>query len=400
MKTVSNLLKTITIGFILLVFSCQQEESILNKGTVTFSPATQTRNNARVQEVPKPAFALLSIKKENGEVVVEKKKLSLFSFGQGYVSENLELPTGSYQLTQFMILSADNSILYATPVEGSALAQFVADPLPISFTITENKNNLIVPQVLTVEPTDKPENFGYASFGFEVVAFNQNFIKKIETRDSNDGKLLSISYYTYSQNQLITIKSFLRDNDDFILANSVHLEYKNNLLYKVLRLQGNGLIGEYFYHYTNGQLSKVDVYSTGTLFASRKFSYFGNKVRITQQLANKAEEVSSYHEFEFIGNNINQYSRVENGVITKCYSYTYNENKYNPFHHFPPLFYIPFPFDNSNDLFGVINSENTINEKYDCLKSKPIQTPNYKYDVLGYPIESGISPNEYLVFYY
>ena len=64
-----------------------------------------------------PAFVLFSIKDSNGEVQ-ENIKLSLTSFGQRYISENLELQEGKYQLTQFVVLEEAEKIIYATPLEG------------------------------------------------------------------------------------------------------------------------------------------------------------------------------------------------------------------------------------------------------------------------------------------
>jgi hypothetical protein len=149
-------------------FSCGHEENLSQAlGKATFSLSKKTKSDGRVNDTAIPAFVLLNIKYSNGKVQ-ENIKLPLFSFGQSYLSDELLLPEGSYQLTQFAVLDA-SKVIYATPLEGSYLAEFVDDPLPIGFTITKEISTEVVPQVLAVTSTDTPEMFGLASFGFEVV---------------------------------------------------------------------------------------------------------------------------------------------------------------------------------------------------------------------------------------
>jgi hypothetical protein len=168
---VKNLLM-IGMPFFFLLFlsvSCQHEEKVSPaKGNAAFSFYQKDRSNGRTKETTTPAFVRLEIKDGSGNKQ-EEIKLSLFPFGQGYLSENLELPIGSYQLTQFVVLDASGTVIFATPLEGSELAKYIDNPLPIEFTIT-NEGTEIKPQVLAVDPEDSPELFGYASFGFELIS--------------------------------------------------------------------------------------------------------------------------------------------------------------------------------------------------------------------------------------
>jgi hypothetical protein len=329
-----------------LFISCQTDEMPQSTGAISFSLLNKIREENRTTGVVTPAFVLLSVKNEAGVMVLENKKLPLFSFGQSYVSENIELPLGNYKLTQFVVLDAANKTIYATPIEGSELAKYVEDPLPISFTVFENKTSLVVPQVLEIEPNDMPENFGYVSFGFEI--FTINTIKKTETRNVN-GLLLNYTIYVYNPvNKLIGIKSYLNIDGQFSLTNNISLEYKNNLLWKVSREQGNSISGEYIYFYVDGKLDKVDVYSNRSLFGSKLFSYSNNKVKITQPLVGKELDLSkNYVEYDVIDGNISKYTKVENGIVTNCYSYTYFTTHFNPYGDFEPLFFRAFPFGNS-----------------------------------------------------
>ena len=166
-------MKHIISGLSLIVlfsflFSCHEEESRSpDKGKVTFSPATVALPGGRVKETTTPAAVLLSIKDSHGDETVNVK-LTLTAFGPSYTSEHLELETGEYQLTQFQVLDADNRTLYAAPLEGSEMAEYVDDPLPLNFTVT-TEGVQITPEVLAVSENLTPELFGYAGFGFEVV---------------------------------------------------------------------------------------------------------------------------------------------------------------------------------------------------------------------------------------
>jgi hypothetical protein len=154
---------------LLLSFSCQPEENVSPpNGYATFSFDERHQAHGRDKEKPTPAYVLLSLQGTNGDKR-EEIKLSLFSFGTDYLSEKLELSTGSYQLTQFVVLDSSNRVIYATPYEGSELSQFVLDPLPIEF-IVGNVETQITPQVLAIQPTDNPGLFGYTSFGFDAIA--------------------------------------------------------------------------------------------------------------------------------------------------------------------------------------------------------------------------------------
>lgn len=157
--------------FILLVVlvSCSNEEdSLPTLGKANFSLSRKARDNGRVNEAVVPAFVLLSVRDSKG-ISKENIKLSLVVFGQSYISENLELKTGTYQLIQFAVLDAGNKVIYATPLEGSDLEKHVTNPLPLDFTIDENQNTQVIPEVVAVSSEDTPESFGLASFSFEVV---------------------------------------------------------------------------------------------------------------------------------------------------------------------------------------------------------------------------------------
>lgn len=155
---------------LLLAFSCDREEIESQKnGRATFTFNQQAGSNGRVETEAGPAFVFVNIEDAHGNTVVENQKMALLGFGSGYVTESLILPTGSYKLVTFLVLDENSKAIYATPLEGSEKADLVNDPLSIDFTVSENESTSVVPQVLSIQPTDVPEQFGYTSFRIDLV---------------------------------------------------------------------------------------------------------------------------------------------------------------------------------------------------------------------------------------
>jgi hypothetical protein len=155
----------------LLFSSCDREDNVEpTKGAVQFSfGRKQDNSGGRPSDSEIPSGIAISIRNAEGQLVVENEVLNLLSFGHGYVSESLELAPGNYAVTSFLVLDDTDNTLYATPLEGSELASLVEDPLPVSFTVSENNGTVLALQVVDVTETDTPEDFGYASFTFDIV---------------------------------------------------------------------------------------------------------------------------------------------------------------------------------------------------------------------------------------
>ncbi len=161
---------------LLLVFalnSCDDSEPSITKGKAIFALSSNniipTNTNGRISEIPTPAFLLLSIEDNEGKRTEVDKKMALHAFGKQYMTEDLELSTGDYHLTKFLVLDTTHKVIYASPLESADLAQYVSDPLPVHFSVKENTSTQIATQVLTVGASDTPEGFGYVSFDFDVV---------------------------------------------------------------------------------------------------------------------------------------------------------------------------------------------------------------------------------------
>jgi hypothetical protein len=153
---------------VLIAFSCREDEVITTKVLISFGIEQKDIESGRLKsEVP--SSLVVSVTKTDGTPVFENKKLALLQFGSGYITEGVELATGNYKITKFLVLNSMDKVVYATPLEGSDKATMVNDPLPIDFIVTTSAITNVVPQVLSVTSTDTPQSFGYTSFGFSIV---------------------------------------------------------------------------------------------------------------------------------------------------------------------------------------------------------------------------------------
>jgi hypothetical protein len=113
-------------------------------------------------------YLIVSVVNENGEVVMDDERLDLYNFGGQWITKEIRLKTGSYELTKFLVVDPLGNVLYATPIEGSPKAYLVNDPLPVRFEIMKDQVTSVVPEVLAVLESP-PEEFGYVTFSYSIV---------------------------------------------------------------------------------------------------------------------------------------------------------------------------------------------------------------------------------------
>jgi hypothetical protein len=195
-----KILQNSVLPFCLLLFflnSCRQEENILpTQGNVAFS---FSRENG-ISETAVPALVLFSIQDSKGGKL-ENIRLALYSSGENYVSENVKLQPGNYQLTQLLLLDAAYNVAYAMPMAGSDQSKFVTDPLPVGF-IVKQEDSHVNPQVLAVSDVENAALFGYATFDFDVVSLSPVVLIKT-------GVTISIGGITYENvDAIISVKGY------------------------------------------------------------------------------------------------------------------------------------------------------------------------------------------------
>lgn len=158
----------------LLHLSCTSEmeediDSIKSKGIQTFSISVEGVSSAKSTAnksapILEPTFALVSIEGNGGELIFERKKLSLIKVNGNYVTEDISIDAGNYNLTEFIITDADNVVISIAPMTGSDLAQLSETTLPFGFTVEADKSKNT--------PTESVDAEGFTSFDFGYGSLN------------------------------------------------------------------------------------------------------------------------------------------------------------------------------------------------------------------------------------
>ena len=159
MKYLSSLL------ILLMFLSCENgSDQDKEESKVQFSFVNAARSKASAAD----AKAIVISIEQSGTVVYDKTNLSVFDFNGNMVTTPLALPVGNYSITEFFVLDSLDSVIFATPLEGSLLENLVTDPLPIEFSVLSNQTVMISPEVISTE-SNNPSDFGFFGLGFGIV---------------------------------------------------------------------------------------------------------------------------------------------------------------------------------------------------------------------------------------
>lgn len=162
------------IVLVVFVFSSCEKNSDTSKGTAKFSIVSieslnQNKSAFTANDTALVSYhVMISVEDTEGNPVVTDELIPVYIFGSGFVSEEVELEAGNYNLTKFMLINPGGEVVAATPLEGSPLAYLVRDPLPIGFSISGGTSTIIAPDLLAVGD-HPPGDFGYISFGGQII---------------------------------------------------------------------------------------------------------------------------------------------------------------------------------------------------------------------------------------
>lgn len=119
-------------------------------------------------------YVVVSVANENGDLVLDNERIELYNFGGHWVTKEIRLKVGIYELIKFFVVDAAGNVRLAAPLKDSPKAYLVDHPLPLSFGIRKNEVTKVIPEVLVVE--EPPEAFGYITFSYSVVKTLDFFI--------------------------------------------------------------------------------------------------------------------------------------------------------------------------------------------------------------------------------
>ncbi|MCZ8020491.1 MAG: hypothetical protein O9302_08395 [Cyclobacteriaceae bacterium] len=191
-----NKAQSLLLLFLMLTVACEIEQDTKpeqGKFSLSFSGSS----NAKTSEVFAPTAVLISIKNSKGEIVLDLQRLELYNFfGQFFTSDNakLKLPVGEYQITDLLVVNAQNQVTHVVPKSGTPGAAGVVNVLPHKLFIKadeETKTTFVVTKV-----TKPAGEYGYATF--EVVE-NVNLTGKLKEILIDEGSgLTNKAVYQYN----------------------------------------------------------------------------------------------------------------------------------------------------------------------------------------------------------
>lgn len=175
MKTfIRLLLISLIVPSFILFHSCQKNIIDSNSlGTAEFSISvpegiSMTKSGTSGDSAIVSSQIMISVADMAGNAVFTDKLIPLYMFGTGFVSAKLEIKTGEFKLTKFMVINPAGTVIYAAPVSGSPLAYLASKPLPLKFNILPDMVTTVNPEVLVVG-NQLPSQFGYATFGVQII---------------------------------------------------------------------------------------------------------------------------------------------------------------------------------------------------------------------------------------
>ena len=167
--------KIIVFLAILLLFQqCSQNDPIENqsKPKITFSLSSPTLSSGRIKSggITGVSRVVISLTTSSGEEVMTRQRINVSAFGDGFITDPVELEAGHYKVADFFLVDDTGSVLYASPHKGSFLGKLLKHPLNQEFAVVRNKNTNLDVEVVSVEGMS-PEDFGYKSFSIKALEF-------------------------------------------------------------------------------------------------------------------------------------------------------------------------------------------------------------------------------------
>ena len=180
-----SLLLTLILACSTLPTESDDLETSQGKGSINFALSGVSSTNSNIlfstatNSEDTPQRVSISYRK-SGATSEATTSMELSAFGSSFVlADPISLEAGDYEVTKFDVLSSSGKTIYSTPMTGSLVDSFlkVKTSLIYSFTIISSKASTIDMQVVEVNKDSDPADFGRDAFTYEVISYNQFYIK-------------------------------------------------------------------------------------------------------------------------------------------------------------------------------------------------------------------------------
>lgn len=180
MKPFKSLLWMLVILPAFFFSSCEQIPDIKQEGTLELGVLIdqmegQLKSALEDTNDVVTHYIIVSVVNENGDLVLDNERIELYNFGGQWVTKEIRLKVGQYELIKFFVVDPAGNVRLASPMKDSPKAYLVDHPLPLPFGIKKDQVTRVVPEVLVVGE-EPPEAFGYVTFSYSVVKILNFFI--------------------------------------------------------------------------------------------------------------------------------------------------------------------------------------------------------------------------------
>ncbi|MEL6559137.1 MAG: LamG domain-containing protein [Bacteroidota bacterium] len=177
------------IGFLVILGSCNDNQSEQPTGQISLSVIQKAIKNGRLEVDENPVSISITINKGD-ETILDNEQYDISQFGTGFLIDPIVLEIGEYTVEEFLVYNASNEVIFATPKTGSQFEKFVDTPLPTGFTISADEVSELSLEVISTEGID-PEDLGYASIGFDILPVKNILVSVFSQAESTNSFIAS-----------------------------------------------------------------------------------------------------------------------------------------------------------------------------------------------------------------
>ncbi|MEM8506619.1 MAG: hypothetical protein AAF717_02265 [Bacteroidota bacterium] len=249
----------------------EEEGPGVSQGTqlfqIDFSAIESTRVPDGKFQTLEPAFALISIVDASDDAIYTRERFGLSENEGKFETDPIVLDTGTFTITEFIVLDANDVVISLVPKAGSALAVFTDTTLPFEFTVVEEQRNVtatdnIVAAGLTAIDfgygeldLSFPENTDFFSI---LVDETEGFTPKILTLESVTGAVFIVDWGDG------TIAEYVSNVTDSGFENTITHNYSENKEYTI-NVSGPVATIELL-HFASDQASNFRTHTTAVAF--------------------------------------------------------------------------------------------------------------------------------------
>lgn len=215
------------IGISMIWYACEKEDGDIGTVEVSFNLHPMTTDLNSSGRISAPAYDLndadkviITVKDNDGNPTeYTQYELKVHKMGDRFITKKIVLPLDSYKISEFYILDGLESIIYASPLFSSLLAQNVTNPLPLLFDVTEKQSKAVDVEVISTENLN-PGDFGLIRFPLIRVETFQ-FLINVSELGTDQLLIAELTVtsgdYTYSQeleaivDNIVTVKDGYTD---------------------------------------------------------------------------------------------------------------------------------------------------------------------------------------------